>query len=503
MAIIISRLLARTARRHFISTICLLLNFSVCEDLKAFPLLGVDPIPAPLMMEDHSQALASWAEQGIRDAVVINFDSHGDIRPIPESKIATLQDMYRRRDWKGFKEADSVADHGLYNIGNWLYAGARLGIFREIYWVIPHNMFPGNDYEEHLRQFLRSRMFSVKDIQTFRMDNKQFRGLFNGIPITVCSPESLPDINSPLLLSIDTDFFPVYSNAYRTHYLTALNKIFRAIFRKNYRIQGAVVSYSVNGEYLNPHLRWVADTVGMILNDPKILDEPPSAMLKLLLKLDNAYRSTDPVTILKHVKHYDPLYPEAPILLYKAYAHMLNGDTDKAYETAAASCKIDKRYCAGLPYIGSLYSVKNDCVTAERFFRAGIAADPEMSNGVHRLAQCLRDNGNFSEAVVYYKKTVLLNGSFPMGFMLFETYLMSGNRQEALNSLKAAVRSLEQYPYAEVINQPTADAIYTAIDYTDKEDLKDMLKTLRDHMAVKHMLINYPRSHLIPALQGL
>jgi tetratricopeptide (TPR) repeat protein len=487
--------LGTTVIRHFISIICLLialLNLSACENSKPFPVLGSDPV-APLILEDHSQALAHWAEQGIHDAVLINFDAHDDIRRIPESKVSRLKDMYRSLDWEGFKEADSVADRGMYSAGSWIYAGARLGVFREVYWIVPYDLFSLQHSEHFLRQFLKSIKFSVDDIKTFRLRNNQFSGSFQGIPFTFCSPESLPSISGPLLLSIDTDFFPVYSDEYRIHYLEALHRIFTSLFSRNYRIQGAAVSISVNGEYLPPHLRWVGETAAMIIEKPEMIEEQPSVMLRLMQQLDNAYRVADASEILRHAAHYTSPFPEPSILLYKAYAHMLKGDTDRAYEAAMASCTMDRRYCAGLPYIGTLYFMKEKPVKAERFFRAGFSADPEMENGLYCLAHCLREAGNLKETVAYYKRVVELNGSFPADFLIFETCLLSGDRSKAMDALKTAVSGLGN-PYAEVVDERAAKAIYSAIDYADKEGLTGLLKTLRNNPAVRNMFINYPRN---------
>ncbi len=485
-----------TVRRCFIRIICpliALLNLSACDNSKPFPVLGSDPVK-PLIVEDHSQALAHWAEKGIRDAVVIHFDAHDDTRRIPDSKISRLKEMYMSRDWEGFKEADSVADWGLFNVGNWIYAGTRLGIFKEVYWVVPYKLFSTQNNDLSLREFLKSIKFSAGDIKTFRMSNNNFRGSLHGIPFTICSPESLPSISEPLLLSVDTDFFPVYSDEYRKHNLKTLHRIFRSLFSRNYRTQGAVVSYSVNGEYLRPHLRWVGDAASMIVENPEMIEKRPSDMLTLMLKLDNAYRAADASRILKLAEHYTSRYPEPSVMLYTAYAHMMKGNTDRAYEAAMASCKIDRRYCSGLPFIGTLYFMKEKPVKAERFFRGGFSSDPELEYGLYCFAHCLRDRGNLKEAVAYYKKFAELSGSFPADFLIFETFLLSGDKRKATDALKTAVSGLGYNPYAEVIDEKTAKAIYSALDYSDKEGLAGLLKTLRNNPKVQNMFMNYPQN---------
>ncbi|RJQ43509.1 MAG: hypothetical protein C4538_12075 [Nitrospiraceae bacterium] len=474
----------------------ILLGLFSCEKEKPPPVLGREPVRNTLVVEDHSQAFAQWAEQGIHNAVLINIDTHDDIRSIPEEKLALLEDLYRRRDWKGFADADSVADDGLYHIGNWIYAGARLSMFKEVYWVIPNNFFSQRDTEEQLRRFLRSVMFSDKDIQTFLFENNRFHGSVNGIPFTVCGLESLPDINSPVLLSIDADFFPVYSDEHRAIYLTALKEMFDALSEKHYHIQGAAISYSVNGDYLQPHLRWVGNTAAMILEKPDLLKGPPPEVLALLQQIDNEYRGVNPDEILRLIQLYTPQFKEPSLLLYKAYAYMLKGESEKAFDAAMAACNADKLYCTGLSHLGSLYFVKGQCGEAERFFRAGFSAVPDMRNGLYHFAHCLRDLGRPAEALEYYKKDVMLNGSFPTDFLIFETYLKSGRKQEAETALKTAVSGLERNPYAEVVNERAASAIYTAIEYADQGGLIELTEKLRSNSTIRQMFRDYPRGKL-------
>jgi len=473
--------------------VIVLMTLFSCQESKPLPVLGKNPITETLVVEDHGQVLAYWAEQGVRDAVLINIDTHDDIRWVPATKINALRDIYSLRDWTGFKEADSVADRGLYNIGNWIYAGARLGMFREVYWVIPNNFFSQENPENQLRSFLLSNKFSVQDVETFKMQNNQFRGSLQGIPIIVCGLESLPEIKGPLILSIDTDFFPGYSDNYKASYLKSLHNMFSALRTRNYRIQNAVVSYSVNGDYLPPHLRWIGDAVAMFLSNPGALDEPPSERLTLLQQIDNAYRAVSFGEMLKFTQHYFSRYPEASLMLYKAYAYMLQGYPEKALAAAMESCSADKRYCAGLPYIGSLYFIDGQCSEAEKFFRAGYSADPELRNGLYRFAHCLRDLGKFNEALAYYKKDVLMNGSFPTDFLIFQTYLMSGELPEASIALENAISGLSRNPYAEVVNNKAANAIYAAIDYCDNNDLTKMAESLRSNRTIKQMFLDYPR----------
>ena len=448
---------------------------------------------APLVVEDHSQALVHWAKRGVRDAILINFDTHDDFRWIPDDKIEKLRNIYHRRDWKAMSEADSGGDRGLYDVGNWIYAGARLGIFKEVYWVIPFNDFAQKDPGAVLRWFIQNCGFPPEDVKTFTLRNNQFRGFFHGIPVTICGMEALPSIGEPVLLTVDADFYPTYFENYRTAYPRALRTTLGALFNVGYRIQDMVVSYSINGEYLQPQLRWVGDAVAMILRKPEMIkeDKPPEQLL-LLQQLDNAYRAENAVEMLSLAKNALPSQPPS-VLVYKAYAHMLRGDLDKAYEAATASCTLDRMYCTALPYLATKLWEKGEYPQAERFFLNGYLLDPLMTNGYFQYACDLRSIGKLRAAIEYYRKDVTVNGSFRGNMLIFDTFLMLGDQEHAVDALKTAISGLEYNSYVKVTNPPMADAVYRAIDFCEEKRLKELSVRLKNSPAVQGMFRDYPR----------
>lgn len=477
-----------------ILTLQMLALFKLSGCRASSPPFGKAPIRNPLIVEDHCQALAHWAEKGVRGATLINIDLHDDIRIISDAKLKDLGDIYSRRDWRRFEEAYSLGDRSLYHVGNWIYAGARLGIFSEVCWVVPYKNFAGkNPDPESLRQLLHSYKFRDEDIKTFTLRENRFHGTFQGIPLTVCGIESLPTINRPVLLSFCIDFFPAYVSQYRQSYLTALHEVFKALYSREYRVQDAVVSYSINGEYLPPHLRWVGDAVGAIMRDPQQIDNSSSELLNLLQLLENGFRDRSPSEILQLTDAYLARFNTSSVLLYKAYAHMLAGDFEKTYLTALSSCNADKLYCSSLPVIGSQYSKKGAYREAERLFRAGFASNPGLKDGMNQYANCLRKLGKLEEALEIYKKDEVVNRIFPTRFLIFETLLMKGDRRAAEANLQTAVRNIERDEYAAVTSPATANAIYAAMDYCSRNKLRELGTALRNSPAVIGMILDYPR----------
>lgn len=486
------------SRRQFILLTLQLLAASQLPGCRSsLPVLGKNPLNNPLMVEDHSQLLAHWAEKDIRDAVLINIDNHDDIRWISENKIDTLRNIYQQKDWQRFKAANSQADNGLYHIGNWIYAGGRLGIFREVYWVIPIDVLSAQDTDHQMRRFLKFNEFNDQEIQTFSLRDGRFSGTFHGVPLTICDIRSLPDISSPLLLSLDADFFPPYSTIHEKSYLPALHEVFQALHRKKYRILDAAVCYSVNGYFLPTQLRWVGDTIEMILKKPGMLDDQPAELLTLLQQLDNDYRETDAEEMLRYIESWQNQYPTASLQAYKALAYMLKNDPDKACFAALEACRIDRRYCSLLPSIGAYYYSEKRYYVAEKFFKAGFSVNPAMANGLFQYGHCMRETGRLKEALDWYEKDEAANGVFPTRFMIAEIHLLLHDRLAAKASFVKAVQHLVNYRYAAVVNRETARAIYAAIDFCEKEKLKALSSALHNNPAVTRMFATYPRDSIL------
>ncbi len=434
--------------------------------------LGKNSISAPLVVEDHSELLALWAEKGIKNAVLMNIDTHDDIRWIPGHKITALQAIYQAKDWRRFREANSNGDAGLYNIGNWIYAGARLGIFKEAYWVVPFPLLEQDNWVDILRQYLKTIGFSDDDMRTFNVEGSLFRGSFHGIPLTICCIRSLPAISEPLLLSVDIDFFPRYVADHNSHMLAALRETFDALYHQNYQVRDSAICYSVNAGYLEVRHRWVGDAVINIVHDPGIIYKTPHELLALLQKLDVAFMNEESIRMLELIDSYHhTAHRESALQLYKAFAHVMLGQTELAYSTAIDLCKADRLYCPVFPRIANYYVSIASNREAERFFSTGFSLNPAMDLGLVDFALCLRDSGKFAEAIKYMEQEVQIRGSFPVEFMITNTCIMMGDSALAMYHLQKAVSSLGNSPYAVVADKCTFDDITNVIRYCQRNGL--------------------------------
>jgi tetratricopeptide (TPR) repeat protein len=487
----------KLSRRQFLA---FLLQCVVVASLpscrKSVPFFDGSKALAPFVAEDHSQFLSRWAEQGIRDAVLINFDTHDDIVRIPDQKIAQLKGLYQQQYWRRFSEADehTATNRGLFGVANWIYAGGKLGVFSEVYWVIPFQLFGRKDAEAGLRQVLTDVSFDKKDIATFALKDGVFKGTVNGIPFSLCSVEALPTVDKPVLLSIDVDFFPTFSTATETSYLSALYRVFTELCSKKYNVQESAVCYSINGEYLQPHLRWVGDAAVQMFSNPLMFkNNAPSELLNLQQYLENAFRSKDSEEILKLSRLYLNSHPEASVFIYQAFAYVLKGDADNAYRAAMAGCQLDKLYCASLTSIGTGLYVQGQYRVAERFYRGGLAVDPKMKVGLFQFGNCLQKTGKWQEALDVYEKDVVANGPFPTEFMMADVFIKRGDRINAERTLRRAVQHLGDYSKPLVLSRALADAIYVILDFCKSNALNDIFAALHNHRMTQKMYRDFQR----------
>jgi tetratricopeptide (TPR) repeat protein len=238
----------------------------------------------------------------------------------------------------------------------------------------------------------------------------------------------------------------------------------------------------------------VGDAAAQIFTDPQLLrNDSPTELLNLQQYSENAYRSLDADGILKQSERYLNQHPEPSLLLYRAYAYMLQGDTENSYRTAIESCRLDKRYCTGLMYIGTHFYINKQYKTAERFYQGGLVMNPEIKVGLFQYGNCLQKLGNLREALRIYELDVTCNGPFPTEFMMVDTYIKLGDRAATVHTFNEALRHLGEYPAPAVLSSTGAEAIYRVLDFMEHHGQKDTVVAFRSRPLMQRMLHDFPQ----------
>ncbi|MBU0728654.1 MAG: hypothetical protein KKE17_03115 [Proteobacteria bacterium] len=457
------------------------------------PVLGDDPIERIHVAEDHKFALSQWAEQGITNAILVNLDAHDDLTRISEVKINELRELLNSINLQSGKQnfhplSAKVAD------SNFLYAACKLGIIREVYWIIPWNFFQSQNPEMQMTSLLKNYNFTDKDIESFTFTQGCFRGLMDDSPLNICGLETMPDITEQVVLSIDVDFAPVMADSYREQITESVHRAMSALFTKKYRIKDLFFAYSVNGGHLNTHHRWIGDLTLDLIKNPDMLTYP---------ELPSRYATLQRAELLNMMGRYNALLtdlgpmakqnePDPGILMYVSQGLKGIGKADHSFRFAETACLQDRNYCYGLPELGASILTDKGLDAAEKFFTRGYELNPEMAHGQFKLAQAMKKAGRLDNAIEYLKIFRAHYGAFPADFYLGEIYALKGDYSTALDYFNSGRTELVNDVHAWAGFGDTG-MVNIAIRFYDDRGSKDFADELRSCLNTKEKY--YPAIH--------
>jgi len=161
--------------------------------------------------ETHSSALIAWRQDRVDNRVLLHLDADLNFDWLPDETIARIAAADASELARFEAQPFELADDELAGFGsfNFLYAAARLGIVREIVWVVPDATFEGEGARQRLVQdllFGRLQMVSADDAKTFRNDGARIRGELLGVPLTICRLADLPALGGGVLLDVDVSY---------------------------------------------------------------------------------------------------------------------------------------------------------------------------------------------------------------------------------------------------------------------------------------------------------
>jgi len=437
------------------------------------------------MLEDHSQALVHWAQLGVDRAVLVNIDAHDDLRWIDPDNIQALKNIVRDRDWKALKAADSAGEGGLYHPGSFIYAASRLGMIREVYWIVPFPWFRPPVDVQRINHFLTTYGFPQESLSTFVLTNGCYHGAFDGIPLNVCGIEQLPDLDEPLIMSIDADFFPAMADWYGQDLLGAMGFFFSALSQQAYRIRDTVIAHSVNGGFCDVSRRWIAETCADMMTRADLATGPYPEIWLVKGLADIYYQSDRPRSLLDLTGRFLDKYPLDPCLMsYRCFALLSLGETDQAFELARRLAVLDQAYAFTLADLGQCLIDRGDIDTGLRFFQAAYDYQPGMNFRQKNLGDALFLAGRYTQALRYYNAYRNLNGPCPVVFSMGRAALETGDENQAARWFDQGVQCLKNEKYPPILSAIDQEALKIAGRFFQDRGQPDKVQFIATHPAL-------------------
>jgi len=213
---------------------------------------------------------------------LIHFDAHLDFA-FPEVKdvrlildeARNLAEIKSQLEKAILFRRKKFREEALTDMGNYIYPAMRDGIIKEFYWVIPGD----------IGEFRRCRGIMKRILESLRKEDPCSPGAFPsfkpgftetrlyGRPFYIVVMDTLPAVDGPVLLDIDTDFFTVDSlkNAdpavqiARRKVWMETDEFIGAIRRKIADPRFTTIAHSVNGGFVPMIFKTIADELAAAL----------------------------------------------------------------------------------------------------------------------------------------------------------------------------------------------------------------------------------------------
>lgn len=419
------------------------------------------PHPPVAAVEAHSEALVLWLERGIRGATLVHVDAHNDLREIPPEKAAAIEALARRGDLRAMRRADSPGEDGLYHEGSFVTAALRLGIVRNIVWVLPAR--DGESAQAELRRLEK-------------------RGL--NVPLETCTLETMPDLPDPVLLGIDLDFLPEFARERGLTELEAARRLVRTLGKKAPRRLHVVMSYSTGDGYTPILLRWLGDATLDMLGAFPPAPSPEGERLWAFLQRAESLRQTGEFdSLVGFLKARSPSLPGEPArLLYLADALYLKDEVERSFDLCRDACRLDKRAAGIFFWIGKGLAIEGRLGEATRFIGAGHDADPGARDWEAEtyLALGLKAAGRDAEAIAVLQRLAAAYNSFSAEFLIGGMLLERGDRVLAERSFDEALRRLAFHSDPEVDLPEVREAVASAVLFFERTGRREKAGLLKN-----------------------
>jgi len=227
--------------------------------------VGIDPVPAVHLLENHSAALIVWRRAGVRDRILVHLDGHADLDWLPDVTIARLAaadpEELQALELNPYAIDGKTLER--FGIWNFVYPAARLGLVREFFWVVPDGTLSTPQAADDLvrRMILgKMQMIALDEAKTLHLEGRTIKGTILGLKITICELDDLPAFDEPVLFDLDLDFLTTRSATSQEvtpRPWIAPGPLVERLGARGVRADIATVSFSTMGGFLPPACRWL------------------------------------------------------------------------------------------------------------------------------------------------------------------------------------------------------------------------------------------------------
>lgn len=369
------------------------------------------PIEAPTFLstsidttviETTNEALPLWRKYAKHRPLLAIVAQSPALLPIPAEKKAETRRLLGEADDATLTRKTGLSDPDpailpLMSIG----AALDVDWLSGVVWVFPTTSPPTMiDPDIFRQQLTESGIATAGEAKALTFETGVFRGTIRGKTFIASPLTALPEINQPLLLHIDCDFFkPLYKGEIKTPLYPLLVETLNAIKAIQWKIAAATVSRSTFGAELPLQTRFLGGQIAEILTEPEMLDRaiPDNWSERAnALYLENFMQKDKMREIYLHLEKDDPADPSLKYALYQLARQFNQGDAALDYLRQAV--QMDPVYALEYVTLSDLALQKQrpeQALKMLKLARAALSHDPFL---LTLLSRTMLNTGDRTEA---------------------------------------------------------------------------------------------------------
>jgi tetratricopeptide (TPR) repeat protein len=429
------------------------LSLWACSGIPA-PSSGV---PVVHRVENHSSALIAWRTARVRDRVLVHLDGQADMDWLPDLTVARIAatDPLELAELEVHPYAVGGGVLDGFGTSNFIYPATRLGIVREVVWVVPDGTLRDAAMAGALvREVVlgRMQMIGIEEARGFHLAGRTVQGTLWGVPVTICELADLPYFAEPVLLDIDLGYFTTRS-ALTQHVLDVPwitpEEVLAGLSRKGVHTDRVTISYSTLGGFLPPDHRWLGPALQARLEGR---DVPQEARRYEAMRAEAAGNMEAAAALYRALTAADPDDASAWWALARVQTAQGAPESAGAMQRAIA---LDPLLADAVLFAGDRAWWNGDFALALSRYRAWLAARPGHPFALYasrRVAGCLVRLDRQSDAVAALEAFLRsVPGQADSRVELGLLFRQQGQLAQAIAELEAARATLPDLAHAAMV----------------------------------------------------
>jgi hypothetical protein len=309
-------------------------------------LLFGEPVTAH-RFELPTEALQVWRQtRSVKPALVL-FSVHPFLDRIEDERKAEVADLIRNGKADTFKKRGSFfrVNPALVSTQA-LSAAIENALFSEIIWILPTRA----SIEELSLDILRKQVTDAGFL-TRQEGDKLFlaegvaSGTVRGLPFRMVHPDTLPELDKPVVVHVDTGYFKgMFKNEVATPLYDILHQTISRIMQAEWQVYSTTLSYSTVERMFSLDVRFLVTVLAKIIEDPQLLQKMPEAwqLHGDAMYIGNMYMEKKSRDVIEEAA---VTAPEDPIIVYAlSQVRFQQGRAKEAFTLLDKAVELDPGY---------------------------------------------------------------------------------------------------------------------------------------------------------------